>query len=156
MFFVFFKPALFNRLWITGGGTTSMLLPHFVADHRECQPGLVETPLRLYLTTSTLICHLHLLFLPETLAAWTQYLNVCVCVCVCVRACVQEADGDDRLGLQGDAEGESDSKSDAPDVPLSTDNTPQYLNKALEGLPPRYTGQARAPRVRFCCGSRAR
>lgn len=56
----------------------------------------------------------------------------------------QEADGDDRLGLQGDAEGEcdGDSKADTPDVPLSTadtDNTPQYLNKALEGLPPRYT-----------------
>lgn len=57
---------------------------------------------------------------------------------------LQEADGDDRLGLQGDGEGENDcdSKADTPDVPLSsadTDNTPQYLNKALEGLPPRYT-----------------
>lgn len=56
----------------------------------------------------------------------------------------QEADGDDRLGLQGDIEGEyeGDSKGDTPDVPLSNadaDNTPQYLNKALEGLPPRYT-----------------
>lgn len=56
----------------------------------------------------------------------------------------QEADGDDRLGLQGDTEGECDvdSKADTPDVPLSTadtDNTPQCLNKALEGLPPRYT-----------------
>lgn len=55
----------------------------------------------------------------------------------------QEADGDDRLGLQGDTEGECDvdSKADTPDVPLSTadtDNTPQCLNKALEGLPPRY------------------
>lgn len=55
----------------------------------------------------------------------------------------QEADGDDRLGLQGDIEGECDvdSKADTPDVPLSTadtDNTPQCLNKALEGLPPRY------------------
>ncbi|TMS03624.1 Phosphatidate cytidylyltransferase 1 [Larimichthys crocea] len=55
----------------------------------------------------------------------------------------KEADGDDRLGLQGDAEGEcdGDSKADTPDVPLSTadtDNTPQYLNKALEGLPPRW------------------
>ena len=57
---------------------------------------------------------------------------------------VQEADGDDRLGLAGDAEGECDvdSKADTPDVPLSTadtDNTPECLNKALEGLPPRYT-----------------
>lgn len=63
-------------------------------------------------------------------------------MCVCVFR--QEADGDDRLGLQGDAEGEcdGDSKADTPDVPLptaDTDNTPQYLNKALEGLPPRYT-----------------
>uniref|UniRef100_A0A8D3BVM9 Phosphatidate cytidylyltransferase n=1 Tax=Scophthalmus maximus TaxID=52904 RepID=A0A8D3BVM9_SCOMX len=55
----------------------------------------------------------------------------------------KEADGDDRLGLSGDAEGECDvdSKADTPDVPLSTadtDNTPQCLNKALEGLPPRW------------------
>lgn len=53
----------------------------------------------------------------------------------------QETDTDDRLGLQGDADGECDSKADTPDVPLSTadtDNTPQCLNKALEGLPPRY------------------
>lgn len=54
----------------------------------------------------------------------------------------QEADGDDRLGLAGDAEGEcdGDSKADTPDYPLSTadtDNTPECLNKALEGLPPR-------------------
>lgn len=75
-----------------------------------------------------------------TLAILSKYLNIRVSVCVFW----QEADGDDRLGLQGDAEGECDvdSKADAPDVPLSTadtDNTPQYLNKALEGLPPRYT-----------------
>lgn len=53
----------------------------------------------------------------------------------------QETDTDDRLGLPGDADGECDSKADTPDVPLSTadtDNTPQCLNKALEGLPPRY------------------
>ncbi|KAM8886937.1 phosphatidate cytidylyltransferase 2 isoform 2-T2 [Spinachia spinachia] len=54
-----------------------------------------------------------------------------------------DREGDDRLGLQGDAEGERDgeSKADTPDVPLSaadTDNTPQCLNKALEGLPPRW------------------
>lgn len=54
----------------------------------------------------------------------------------------QEADGDDRLGLQVDLDGECDSdpKGDTPDVPLSTsdtDNTPECLNKALEGLPPR-------------------
>eukprot|EP00064_Thunnus_orientalis_P022512 superscaffoldBa00007641_g22710 len=53
-----------------------------------------------------------------------------------------EADGDDRLGLPVDPEAEcdGDSKADTPDVPLSsadTDNTPQCLNKALEGLPPR-------------------
>lgn len=62
------------------------------------------------------------------------------CVCVCVW--LQEADGDDRLGLQGDLDGDcdGDAKGDTPDVPLSTsdtDNTPEYLNKALEGLPPR-------------------
>lgn len=62
---------------------------------------------------------------------------------MCLSLSWQEADGDDRLGLQGDAEGEcdGDSKADTPDVPLSTadsDNTPQCLNKALEGLPPRY------------------
>lgn len=56
---------------------------------------------------------------------------------VCVQ---QEADGDD--GLQGEAEGDYDGepKADTPDVPLSTadtDNTPECLNKALEGLPPR-------------------
>lgn len=59
----------------------------------------------------------------------------------CVFALWQEADGDDRVGLQGDAEGDCDSKADTPDVPPSTadtDNTPQCLNKALEGLPPRY------------------
>ncbi|KAM6959394.1 phosphatidate cytidylyltransferase 1 [Aplochiton taeniatus] len=46
----------------------------------------------------------------------------------------KEADGDDRLGLSGDG----DSKVDPPDVPPSTDNTPKCLNKALEGLPPRW------------------
>uniref|UniRef100_A0A3B3VS74 phosphatidate cytidylyltransferase n=1 Tax=Poecilia latipinna TaxID=48699 RepID=A0A3B3VS74_9TELE len=55
----------------------------------------------------------------------------------------QEADGDDRLGLSGDTEGEcdGDSKTDTPDVPASTadtDNTPECLNKALEGLPPKW------------------
>lgn len=70
----------------------------------------------------------------------SQNLNICVCLCLFW----QEAESDDRLGLQGDAEGEcdGDSKADTPDVPSSTadtDNTPQYLNKALEGLPPRYT-----------------
>lgn len=72
------------------------------------------------------------------LAISSQYLNICVCLSLSW----QEADGDDRLGLQGDTEGECDSKADTPDVPLSTadtDNTPQCLNKALEGLPPRYT-----------------
>ncbi|XP_067377539.1 phosphatidate cytidylyltransferase 1 isoform X3 [Channa argus] len=63
--------------------------------------------------------------------------------CLHRRSSHSEADGDDRLGLQGDAEGEcdTDSKGDTPDVPLSTadtDNTPECLNKALEGLPPRY------------------
>ncbi|XP_061586669.1 phosphatidate cytidylyltransferase 1 [Cololabis saira] len=55
----------------------------------------------------------------------------------------KEGDSDDRLGLAGDAEGEGDvdSKADTPDVPPSTadtDNTPEYLNKALQGLPPRW------------------
>lgn len=84
-------------------------------------------------------------FFTDLSVKWTftissQYLNICVCPCLSW----QEADGDDRLGFQGDAEGEcdGDSKADTPDVPLSTadtDNTPQCLNKALEGLPPRYT-----------------
>ncbi|KAA0717331.1 Phosphatidate cytidylyltransferase 1 [Triplophysa tibetana] len=53
---------------------------------------------------------------------------------------LQEADGDDKLGFPGEAEGdiEGDSKADTPDVPPSTDNTPQCLNKALEGLSSRY------------------
>ncbi|XP_061761027.1 phosphatidate cytidylyltransferase 1 isoform X3 [Nerophis ophidion] len=55
----------------------------------------------------------------------------------------KETDSDDKLGLQGDTEGECDvdTKADTPDVPASTadtDNTPEYLNKALEGLPPRW------------------
>ncbi|XP_077376630.1 phosphatidate cytidylyltransferase 2 [Festucalex cinctus] len=57
----------------------------------------------------------------------------------------KEAEGeDDRpVGMHGDAEGECDvdTKADAADVPASTadtDNTPQCLNKALEGLPPRW------------------
>ncbi|KAM9821487.1 phosphatidate cytidylyltransferase 2 [Syngnathus typhle] len=57
----------------------------------------------------------------------------------------KEAEGeDDRLvGMQGDMEGECDvdTKADAVDVPASTadtDNTPQCLNKALEGLAPRW------------------
>ncbi|XP_012720779.1 phosphatidate cytidylyltransferase 2 isoform X2 [Fundulus heteroclitus] len=55
----------------------------------------------------------------------------------------KEAESDDRLGLPGDGEGEGDvdSKTDAPDVPVSTadtDNTPECLNKALKGLPPRW------------------
>uniref|UniRef100_A0AAY4BP38 Phosphatidate cytidylyltransferase n=1 Tax=Denticeps clupeoides TaxID=299321 RepID=A0AAY4BP38_9TELE len=52
----------------------------------------------------------------------------------------KEADGDDRLGLVGDAEGEceGDTKANTPDVPPSADNTPEYLNKALEGLSSRW------------------
>uniref|UniRef100_A0A3P8WIS5 Phosphatidate cytidylyltransferase n=1 Tax=Cynoglossus semilaevis TaxID=244447 RepID=A0A3P8WIS5_CYNSE len=66
---------------------------------------------------------------------------LCVCVCVC-----QEADSDHRP--QSDAEADADldvdckaEGADVPDVPLSTadtDNTPECLNKALEGLPPRW------------------
>lgn len=68
----------------------------------------------------------------------------CVFKSVGVCVCWQEADDDDRLGLQADLEGDCDSdpKGDTPDVPLSTsdtDNTPEYLNKALEGLPPRFS-----------------
>lgn len=56
------------------------------------------------------------------------------CVCVCL--CVQEADGEDRLGMASEGEGdtEGECKADTPDVPPSNDNTPQCLNKALEGL----------------------
>lgn len=52
----------------------------------------------------------------------------------------KEADGDDKLGFPGEGEGEmeGDSKADTPDVPPSTDNTPQCLNKALEGLSSRW------------------
>lgn len=53
---------------------------------------------------------------------------------------LQEADGDDRLAFPGEGEGEmeGDSKADTPDMPPPTDNTPQCLNKALEGLSSRY------------------
>ncbi|XP_048044149.1 phosphatidate cytidylyltransferase 1 [Megalobrama amblycephala] len=52
----------------------------------------------------------------------------------------KEADGDDRLAFPGEGEGEmeGDSKAETPDVPPSTDNTPQCLNKALEGLSSRW------------------
>ncbi|CAB1322460.1 unnamed protein product [Coregonus sp. 'balchen'] len=55
----------------------------------------------------------------------------------------KEADGGDRLGLPGEAggegDGDSESKADTPEVPPSTaDNTPHFLNKAVEGLNPRY------------------
>lgn len=61
-----------------------------------------------------------------------QFASNAVYVC----PSLQEADGDDKLGFPGEAEGdtEGDSKADTPDVPPSTDNTPQCLNKALEGL----------------------
>uniref|UniRef100_A0A8C0XXT6 Phosphatidate cytidylyltransferase n=1 Tax=Cyprinus carpio carpio TaxID=630221 RepID=A0A8C0XXT6_CYPCA len=51
-----------------------------------------------------------------------------------------EADGDDKLAFlcEGEGEIEGDSKADTPDVPPSTDNTPQCLNKALEGLSSRW------------------
>lgn len=80
------------------------------------------------------------LHVKQVLTISSMYLNIRVCISLSS----QEGDGDDRLGLQGDTEGEcdGDSKADTPDVPLSTadtDNTPQCLNKALEGLPPRYT-----------------
>ncbi|KAK9974531.1 hypothetical protein ABG768_022620 [Culter alburnus] len=52
----------------------------------------------------------------------------------------KEADGDDRLAFPGEGEGEmeGDSKAETPDMPPSTDNTPQCLNKALEGLSSRW------------------
>ncbi|XP_071208185.1 phosphatidate cytidylyltransferase 2-like isoform X1 [Salvelinus alpinus] len=54
-----------------------------------------------------------------------------------------EGDGEDRLGLLGEAGGEGDGdrepKAGTPDVPPSTvDNTPQFLNRAVEGLNPRW------------------
>ncbi len=63
---------------------------------------------------------------------WNQCINYLVFF--------QEADGDDKLAFPGEGEGEmeGDSKADTPDVPPSTDNTPQCLNKALEGLSSRY------------------
>uniref|UniRef100_A0A6Q2YL58 Phosphatidate cytidylyltransferase n=1 Tax=Esox lucius TaxID=8010 RepID=A0A6Q2YL58_ESOLU len=55
----------------------------------------------------------------------------------------KETDVEDRLGLPGEpgveADGDSESKADTPEVPPSTaDNTPQFLNKAVEGLNPRW------------------
>ncbi|KAL4623280.1 phosphatidate cytidylyltransferase 1-like [Arapaima gigas] len=52
----------------------------------------------------------------------------------------KEEDGEDRLGLVGEPDGEADgdSKADTPEVPPSVDNTPQCLNKALEGLSSRW------------------
>ncbi|KAL2092409.1 hypothetical protein ACEWY4_012207 [Coilia grayii] len=56
----------------------------------------------------------------------------------------KETDGEDKLGLgaegegEGEVEGEGDSKADTPDVPPSVDNTPECLNKALEGLSSRW------------------
>lgn len=49
---------------------------------------------------------------------------------------VQEADGEDRLGLGSEGEGdmEGECKADTPDMPPTSDDTPQCLNKALEGL----------------------
>ncbi|KAG9353752.1 hypothetical protein JZ751_011874 [Albula glossodonta] len=52
----------------------------------------------------------------------------------------KETDGEDRVGLPGetDGDGEPDSKAETPDVPPSVDNTPECLNKALEGLSSRW------------------
>ncbi|XP_045551371.1 phosphatidate cytidylyltransferase 2 isoform X1 [Salmo salar] len=55
----------------------------------------------------------------------------------------KEAAGEDRLGLPGEAGGEGDGDRESiagtPDVPPSTvDNTPQFLNKVVEGLNPRW------------------
>ncbi|XP_065123266.2 phosphatidate cytidylyltransferase 1 [Paramisgurnus dabryanus] len=52
----------------------------------------------------------------------------------------KEADGDDKFCFPGEGEGdaEGESKADTPDVPPSTDNTPECLNKALEGLSSRW------------------
>ncbi|XP_073717312.1 phosphatidate cytidylyltransferase 1 [Misgurnus anguillicaudatus] len=52
----------------------------------------------------------------------------------------KEADGDDKLCFPGEGEGdaEGECKADTPDVPPSTDNTPECLNKALEGLSSRW------------------
>lgn len=52
----------------------------------------------------------------------------------------KEADGDDKFCFpgEGDGDAEGESKADTPDVPPSTDNTPECLNKALEGLSSRW------------------
>ncbi len=82
-------------------------------------------------------CNKIFLFMPVLLSVynylpWNQCINYLVFF--------QEADGDDKLAFPGEGEGEmeGDSKADTPDVPPSTDNTPQCLNKALEGLSSRY------------------
>ncbi|XP_064882973.1 phosphatidate cytidylyltransferase 1-like isoform X2 [Oncorhynchus nerka] len=51
-----------------------------------------------------------------------------------------EAAGEDRLGLAGgEGDGDRESNAGTPEVPPSTvDNTPQFLNKAVEGLNPRW------------------
>nr|XP_029509075.1 phosphatidate cytidylyltransferase 1-like [Oncorhynchus nerka] len=52
----------------------------------------------------------------------------------------KEAAGEDRLGLAGgEGDGDRESNAGTPEVPPSTvDNTPQFLNKAVEGLNPRW------------------
>lgn len=69
----------------------------------------------------------------ELIEYFVSFLTLCVCT-------LQEADGDDRLAFpdEGDGEMVGDSKAETPDAPPSTDNTPQCLNKALEGLSSRY------------------
>lgn len=53
---------------------------------------------------------------------------------------MQEKDGDDRLAFSGEGEADGEvevegfSKPDTTEVPASVDNTPECLNKALDGL----------------------
>uniref|UniRef100_A0A4W4DNG7 Phosphatidate cytidylyltransferase n=2 Tax=Electrophorus electricus TaxID=8005 RepID=A0A4W4DNG7_ELEEL len=61
----------------------------------------------------------------------------------CPRRCgtlSQEADGQDRLGLHGEGEAdmEGECKAHTPDMPPGDGNTPQCLNRALEGLSSRW------------------
>ncbi|KAJ8286940.1 hypothetical protein GJAV_G00045140 [Gymnothorax javanicus] len=52
----------------------------------------------------------------------------------------KETDGEDRVGLTGDVEGdgEVDTKADTPDVPPSGDGTPECFSKAFEGMSSRW------------------
>lgn len=80
------------------------------------------------------VCKSHIIIC-SGVSALIEYFVSFLTVCVCT---IQEADGDDRLAFPDEGEMVGDSKAETPDAPPSTDNTPQCLNKALEGLSSRY------------------